>query len=166
MSTAGKREGIKHKDKGDDETTRSGLFYEAIRIIKEMRETTHGKYPKYAIWENVYGAFSSNKGEDFRCVLEEFTRICDEKSSIPRPADGNGETQEKSWVITFPLHGDYSMLNTGECPNEENASILWQILQEDAPEKYYLSAKACEGRNGGARRYRRCYKKRWKKPWH
>ena len=37
------------------------------------------------------------------------------------------------------------MLNTGECPNEENASILWQILQEDAPEKYYLSAKACEG---------------------
>lgn len=58
---------------------------------------------------------------------------------------GNGETQEKSWVITFPLHGDYSTLNTGECPNEENASILWQILQEDAPEKYYLSAKACEG---------------------
>lgn len=57
----------------------------------------------------------------------------------------NGETQEKSWAITFLLHGDYSTLNTGECPNEENASILWQILQEDAPEKYYLSAKACEG---------------------
>ena len=57
----------------------------------------------------------------------------------------SGETQEKSWAITFPLHGDYSTLNTGECPNEENASILWQILQENAPEKYYLSAKACEG---------------------
>ena len=88
MSIAGKREGIKHKDKGDDETTRSGLFYEAIRIIKEMRETTHGKYPKYAVWENVYGAFSSNKGEDFRCVLEEFVHICDEKLSVPRPANG------------------------------------------------------------------------------
>ena len=57
----------------------------------------------------------------------------------------SGETQEKSWAITFPLHGDYSTLNTGECPNEENASTLWQILQVDAPEKYYLSAKACAG---------------------
>lgn len=41
MSIAGKREGIKHSDHGDEETTRSGLFYEAIRIIKEMREATH-----------------------------------------------------------------------------------------------------------------------------
>lgn len=108
MSIAGKREGIKHKDKGDDETTRSGLFYEAIRIIKEMRETTHGKYPKYAVWENVYGAFSSNKGEDFRCVLEEFTRICDEKSSIPRPADGK-------WRNAGEIVGD-------------NFSIAWRLF--------------------------------------
>jgi len=46
---------------GDDETTRSGLFLEAIRIIKEMREATNGVYPRYAIWENVPGAFSSNR---------------------------------------------------------------------------------------------------------
>lgn len=75
MSIAGKRAGLKHADMGDDETTRSGLFLEAIRIIKEMREATNGVYPRYAIWENVPGAFSSNRGEDFRTVLEEFIRV-------------------------------------------------------------------------------------------
>lgn len=49
MSIAGKRAGLKHADMGDDETTRSGLFLEAIRIIKEMREATNGVYPRYAI---------------------------------------------------------------------------------------------------------------------
>lgn len=88
MSVAGKRAGLKHENKGDDKTTRSGLFYEAIRIIREMREATNGRYPTFAIWENVPGAFSSNKREDFRCVLEEFVHICDEKLSVPRPADG------------------------------------------------------------------------------
>ena len=53
MSVAGKRAGMKHTEKGDDATTRSGLFYEAIRIIREMREATHGKSPAFAIWENV-----------------------------------------------------------------------------------------------------------------
>lgn len=76
MSIAGKRAGMKHKNNGDGATTRSGLFYEAIRIIREMREKTNGKYPTFAVWENVPGAFSSNNGEDFRCVLEEFTKIC------------------------------------------------------------------------------------------
>lgn len=88
MSVAGKRAGMKHAGKGDDATTRSGLFYEAIRIIREMREATNGKYPAFAIWENVPGAFSSNKGEDFRCVLEEFAKICEGGCSIPRPAGG------------------------------------------------------------------------------
>lgn len=88
MSIAGKRAGLKHENKGDDKTTRSGLFYEAIRIIQEMKEATNGRYPTFAVWENVPGAFSSNKGEDFRCVLEEFVHICDEKLSVPRPADG------------------------------------------------------------------------------
>ena len=76
MSIAGKRAGMKHKSRGDDSTTRSGLFYEAIRIIREMREETHGRYPAFVIWENVPGAFSSNDGEDFRHVLEEFAKIC------------------------------------------------------------------------------------------
>lgn len=83
MSIAGKRAGLKHADMGDDETTRSGLFLEAIRIIKEMREATNGVYPRYAIWENVPGAFSSNRGEDFRTVLEEFIRVKEKDAVIP-----------------------------------------------------------------------------------
>lgn len=88
MSVAGKRAGMKHEGKGDGATTRSGLFYEAIRIIREMREATHGKYPAFAIWENVPGAFSSSKGEDFKCVLEAFCGVKEEGVSIPRLAGG------------------------------------------------------------------------------
>lgn len=87
MSVAGKRAGMKHEGNGDDQTTRSGLFYEAIRIIREMRESTDGKYPTFAVWENVPGAFSSNQGEDFRCVLEEFVKVCG-GHTIPRPDRG------------------------------------------------------------------------------
>lgn len=83
MSITGKRAGLKHADMGDDETTRSGLFLEAIRIIKEMREATNGVYPRYAIWENVPGAFSSNRGEDFRTVLEEFIRVKEKDAVMP-----------------------------------------------------------------------------------
>lgn len=83
MSIAGKRAGLKHADMGDDETTRSGLFLEAIRIIQEMREATNGVYPRYAIWENVPGAFSSNRGEDFRTVLEEFIRVKEKDAVMP-----------------------------------------------------------------------------------
>lgn len=83
MSIAGKRAGLKHADMGDDETTRSGLFLEAIRIIKEMREATNGVYPRYAIWENVPRAFSSNRGEDFRTVLEEFIRVKEKDAVMP-----------------------------------------------------------------------------------
>ena len=83
---AGKRAGLKHSVNGDDETTRSGLFMEAVRIIKEMRKATNGKYPKYAIWENVMGAFSSNAGNDFRVVLEELIKICEPQApEIPSP---------------------------------------------------------------------------------
>ena len=89
LSVAGKRAGLKHEDNGDDETTRSGLFMEAVRIIKEMREKTNGEYPKYAIWENVPGAFSSNKGEDFRVVLEELIKIVEPTAKMP-PCGKNG----------------------------------------------------------------------------
>ena len=67
LSVAGKRAGI-HAE-------RSGLFFQAIRIINEMRCATDGKYPRFAVWENVGGAYSSNNGEDFRCVLEEFCKV-------------------------------------------------------------------------------------------
>ena len=83
MSVAGKRAGLKHTAVGDDETTRSGLFLEAIRIIKEMRLETNGIYPRFAVWENVPGAFSSNRGEDFRLVLEEFIRISEPDAVMP-----------------------------------------------------------------------------------
>ena len=85
MSVAGNREGMKAEERGDDKTTRSGLFYQAIRIIREMREATNGKYPTFAIWENVPGAFSSCKGEDFRCVLEEFTSILQRGGTCTSP---------------------------------------------------------------------------------
>ena len=67
---------------------RSGLFMEAVRIIKEMRKATNGLYPTFAIWENVPGAFSSNGGEDFRAVLEELARVEQLDASIPRPPRG------------------------------------------------------------------------------
>ena len=76
LSIAGKRDGLDGK--------RSSLFYEAIRIIKEMRCATDGKKPRYIVWENVPGAFSSNKGEDFRCVLEGICHIKDETLSVPK----------------------------------------------------------------------------------
>ena len=83
LSVAGKRAGLKHEANGDDETTRSGLFMEAVRIIKEMREATNGEYPTFAVWENVPGAFSSNKGEDFRTVLEELIKIVEPTAVMP-----------------------------------------------------------------------------------
>ena len=83
LSVAGKRAGLKHEANGDNETTRSGLFIEAVRIIKEMREATNGEYPTFALWENVPGAFSSNKGEDFRIVLEELVKIVEPGAVMP-----------------------------------------------------------------------------------
>lgn len=89
MSVAGKRAGIKHTENGDEETTRSGLFMEAVRIIKEMREATNGEYPTFAVWENVPGAFSSNKGEDFKIVLEELIKIAEpEAPALSMPEKG------------------------------------------------------------------------------
>ena len=77
MSVAGKRSGL------DGE--RSCLFYEAVRIIKEMRCKTNGKYPRFVVWENVPGAFSSNKGEDFKAVLEAICKIKSETFDVPKP---------------------------------------------------------------------------------
>nr|DAH34585.1 MAG TPA: Cytosine specific methyltransferase [Bacteriophage sp.] len=88
LSVAGKRAGLRHKANGDEETTRSGLFMEAIRIIMEMREATNGVYPRFAVWENVPGAFSSNKGRDFCIVLEEFIKIVEPEAVMPDVLQG------------------------------------------------------------------------------
>lgn len=99
MSIAGKRAGLKHESKGDDETTRSGLFMEAVRIIREMRGATNNEYPRFAVWENVPGAFSSNKGEDFRIVLEELIKIVEPSATMP-PVPKNG------WPYADSYSGD------------------------------------------------------------
>ena len=83
LSVAGRRAGLRHEGLGDEETTRSGLFMEAVRIIKEMREATNGEYPRYAIYENVPGAFSSSKGNDWRIVLEEIIKIVEPTAVMP-----------------------------------------------------------------------------------
>lgn len=80
LSIAGRRAGLAGE--------RSGLFIEAVRIIKEMRTSTNEMYPTFAIWENVPGVFSSNNGEDFRAVLEELARVAQPDVSIPRPPRG------------------------------------------------------------------------------
>ena len=99
MSVAGKRAGL--------EGERSVLFMEAVRIIKEMRQATNGNYPRYAIWENVPGAFSSNGGNDFRAVLEEIT-----EAEIPIPKSGRwaesgmvgGNGRSVAWRVLDAQH--------------------------------------------------------------
>lgn len=84
LSVAGKRAGL-HGE-------RSGLFFEVIRIIKEMREATEGKCPRFAVLENVPGMYSSSKGQDFLEVLNELIKIKDEALSVPMPEKGKWST--------------------------------------------------------------------------
>lgn len=90
LSIAGRRAGLAGE--------RSGLFMEAVRVIKEMRSSTNGLYPTFAVWENVPGAFSSNGGEDFRAVLEELACVEQPDASIPRPS-GRGGRWSKAGAI-------------------------------------------------------------------
>ena len=81
LSIAGKRAGLAG--------ARSGLFMEQIRLVKEMREASGAAYPRYMVWENVPGAFSSNRGQDFAAVLEETIRIVElEAPDIEVPDKG------------------------------------------------------------------------------
>ena len=91
LSLAGRRSGL-----GGE---KSSLFYEAIRVIKEMRCATNGKYPRFIVWENVPGAFSSGKSKDFRAVLEEIAKIKDETISIPMPP-------KDKWLTAGEIVGD------------------------------------------------------------
>ena len=81
LSVAGKQTGI-HDGK------RSSLFFEAVRIIRELRGITNGKYPRFAVWENVPDAFSSNKGADFCAVLQALCEIADPDAAVPEPPKG------------------------------------------------------------------------------
>lgn len=92
MSIAGKRAGLDGKQ--------SCLFYEAVRVIKEMREATNGRYPRFIVWENVTGAFSSSKGRDFQSVLTEIVRIKEPQAPpVPMP-------EKTGWPYADILMGD------------------------------------------------------------
>ena len=100
MSVAGKRAGLGGQQ--------SCLFYQAIRIVKEMRCATDGKYPRFIVWENVPGAFSSNKGEDFKAVLEAVCSVKGEGVSVPGPPKGK-------WANAGNIVGD-------------GFSLAWRVL--------------------------------------
>ena len=99
LSLAGRRLGLADE--------RSGLFMEAIRIIREMQEATHGKYPQFAIFENVPGALSSNGRRDYQAVLEAFTG-----AKVPMPRSGRwanagmarGRGVDLAWIIYDAQH--------------------------------------------------------------
>lgn len=95
LSVAGNRDGL--------EGAESRLFYESIRIVRRLRRITNGKYPKFFIWENVTGAFSSNRGNDFRTVLEEIA-----ETEIPMPNSGR-------WAKA-------GMVRNGKC------EIAWRVF--------------------------------------
>ena len=105
MSIAGKREGLKHESQGDEETTRSGMFFEAIRIITEMRVATNGQYPRFAVWENVPGAFSSGGGRDFLAVLQAIAAIAEPAVSIPEP-ERDSKTDNLIWLSAGSIVGN------------------------------------------------------------
>ena len=105
MSIAGKREGLKHELQGDEETTRSGMFFEAIRIITEMRVATNGQYPRFAVWENVPGAFSSGGGRDFLAVLQAIAAIAEPAVSIPEP-ERDSKTDNLIWFSAGSIVGN------------------------------------------------------------
>jgi DNA (cytosine-5)-methyltransferase 1 len=106
LSSAGKRAGI--------HGGQSSLFFEAIRIITEMREKTNGHYPRWAVWENVPGAMSSrDNGRDFREVLQSLVRVKNPAADVPVPENGRwlpageilGEGHSLAWRVLDAAQG-------------------------------------------------------------
>lgn len=109
LSVAGKQAGLQGG-------TRSHLFYEMVRIIKEMRRATNGKYPRYIVWENVPGAFSSNQGRDFHEVLKAFVSCADHPCDVPEPPrKGRAGADKLVWGNAGYIVGD-------------GFSIAWRVL--------------------------------------
>lgn len=111
------------------------------------RRTDEFIRPRYMLWENVPGAFSSGEthGADFHTVLEEVCRIKEADVSIPGPPGGAWTLPGLLWEKDSLLLGEYWTLNFGVSPREEIASSLSQILEDTVPVKYYLSPTACGG---------------------
>ena len=145
MSIAGQRAGL--------DGNRSGLFRQQIRIVKEMRnsDTKRGRTgkdirPRFMVWENVPGAFSSNRGG---ATSRQYSKRS-QASQTRQPQylslrKANGQKPDASWATLSPSLGERLMPNTGVSPREEIESSLSQILEETPHQKYYLSAKACSG---------------------
>ena len=120
LSVAGKRAGMKHESHGDEETTRSGLFMDQIRLVKEMRanemrsgRTGESVRPRYMVWENVPGAFSSGttKGSDFAAVIEEIIKVAEPGACVCVCVPDKGWTKsgcyyadDGSWSIAWRTH--------------------------------------------------------------
>ena len=96
LSVAGKQAGLHNGE-------RSHLFFEMTRVIKQMRGATNGKSPRFIIWENVPGAFSSNKGHDFHAVLQAFAEIADPYVHVPEPEVRGGRL---AWKYAGEMVGD------------------------------------------------------------
>jgi site-specific DNA-cytosine methylase len=161
LSVAGRRAGLAGE--------RSGLFMEQIRIIKEMRcaDAARGRTgtdirPRWMVWENVPGAFSSNKGEDFGAVLQETIKIAEPQVpavSVPKngwPTAGCLTDVGGKWSVAWRVFDAQfwgvpqrrkriALVADFGGPSAENASHLSQILEASPHPKYSLSAKACLG---------------------
>ncbi len=142
MSIAGKRDGL--------DGSRSSLFYEAIRIVKEMRCKTNGEKPRFIVWENVPGAFSSNKGQDFKAVLEAVIGVKEPSASVPAP-------EKKGWPDADYYVGDgwsvaYRVLDAqwwGVPQRRKRIYLVADFADQSAPEILFnsegLSRYSAEG---------------------
>ena len=137
MSIAGKRDGL--------DGSRSSLFYEAIRIVKEMRCKTNGAKPRFIVWENVPGAFSSNKGQDFKAVLEAVIGVKEPSAEVPAP-------DKKGWPDADYYLGDgwsvaYRVLDAqwwGVPQRRKRIYLVADFADHSAPEVLFNS----EGMSG------------------
>ena len=133
LSVAGDRAGLSG--------TRSNLFFEAVRIVREMREKTNGIYPRYFVWENVPGAFSSNKGMDFKSVLEEIT-----ETSIPVPGHHkwakSGMVRSRICTVVWrTLDAQY----WGVPQRRRRIFLVADYTDGGVQKKFFLSRKCCQG---------------------
>jgi hypothetical protein len=128
LSLAGRREGLSGKQ--------SVLFYQAIRIIQEMRDASNGMYPEPTVQaKGRISAQSSNPSPKLK--TKPYLFLCLKKA--------NGSQRGKSWETIFPSPGAPLTRNTSESPRDAAVVTLSRILEENAPEKYYLSVKAYLG---------------------
>ena len=132
LSSIGPRDGLAG--------AKSSLFYQAIRIIEEMREASGGLYPAIVVWENVVGAMQQNLKNDYLAVLKSFAG-----AEVSMPDSGQWATPEWCEGDGVIWHGVSWTPSIGRSPNShaEKESLLWQILQASVPQRYYLSPVQC-----------------------